>query len=245
MAVGQSSAALDRNKLFFAQNAEYARKIADLDTYQRIREVLNREIDGVNELLDVGNGGVFDYDTDLVRHIVAVDLFLDDVPESAFPANVTPKNGDALNLAEPSAAYDVVLANSLFHHLVGDSWQQLIVNVRRALSEACRVLRVGGRLVTVESCVPAWFFTIEKLLFKPAQLVSRLPALQDSHPVTLQLPVVRLLDLMSEHFVIDRLEPVKGRWILQFGKRWPLALTPATPYLVVARKESATSSSSR
>jgi hypothetical protein len=35
------------------------------------------EIDG---LLDIGNGGIFYYDVQLVRELVAVDLFFKDTP---------------------------------------------------------------------------------------------------------------------------------------------------------------------
>jgi hypothetical protein len=46
---------------------------------------------GVGELIDIGNDGVFDYDTSLVTSITAVDLFLDDLPpellQKYFPAN--------------------------------------------------------------------------------------------------------------------------------------------------------------
>ena len=40
---------------------------------------VNAAIAGTQRLLDVGNGGVFDYDTQLVPEIVGVDLFLDEL----------------------------------------------------------------------------------------------------------------------------------------------------------------------
>ena len=85
----------------------------------RIREAVTREVAGTGLLLDVGNGGVFDYDTTKVDRIVAVDLFLDRLPASQFPANVTARKGDALSLDEPDDSYEVVLEALLYHHLVG------------------------------------------------------------------------------------------------------------------------------
>ncbi len=52
---------------------------------------------GTGRLLDVGNGGVFEYSPELVDSIVAVDLFLSKIPEEQFPANVEARDGDALN----------------------------------------------------------------------------------------------------------------------------------------------------
>ena len=135
---------------------------AELDTYRLIREAVTREVAGTGRLLDVGNGGVFDYDTTQVEEIVAVDLFLDQLPASHFPPNVTPRKGDALALDEPDGSYDVVLEALLYHHLVGTRPSDSIVNIRSAIAEAERVLRPGGRLVVAESCVPAWFYGFER-----------------------------------------------------------------------------------
>ncbi len=88
-----------------------------MSTYRNIRSEVNAAIVGTQRLLDIGNGGVFDYDTQLVPEIVGVDLFLDEVT-SGIPENVTLRRGDALALDEADAAYDGVLIVFVFHHLV-------------------------------------------------------------------------------------------------------------------------------
>lgn len=232
---GQDPVTAETNKRFFAANEAYARHVGSLDTYRRIREQVNREIAGVERLLDIGNGGVFDYDTTLVESIVAVDLFLDELPASAFPENVTPRKGNALALDEPDESYDGVLLAMVFHHLVGDRPEDLVTNVRQALSESHRVLRAGGKLVVVESCVPPWFYALERALFRPAGRV--LPATRLSHPLTLQLTFGQVVALIAECHAVERAGRIPtGRWVLQFGKRWPTVLTPARPHLVVATK---------
>jgi SAM-dependent methyltransferase len=189
-------------------------------------------------MLDVGNGGVFQYDTGLIEEIVAVDLFLDRLPASHFPANVTPRKGDALALTEPDRSYDAVLHALLYHHLVGARADDLLENVRRAMAEAARVLVPGGRLIVAESCVPEWFYRVERVLFRALGLVARTPLL-GGHPPTMQLPFDRLVALVDEHVEIERAYKVPpGRWTTQFGRRWPTALTPARAFMVVARKPS-------
>jgi SAM-dependent methyltransferase len=232
---GQNATSAEQNAEFFARD-KHARDAAELDTYQRIREALTREVAGTGRLLDVGNGGVFEYDTTKVREIVAVDLFLDRVPEDQFPENATARKGDALDLEEPDSSYEVVLEALLYHHLVGSRAADSIVNIRTAIAEAERVLQPGGRLVVAESCVPRWFYRVEKVLFRPLVALAR-TRLLGGHPAVLHLPFALLRELIAERLEIERAYRVPaGRWITQFGRRWPTALTPARAVIVVARK---------
>jgi SAM-dependent methyltransferase len=230
----QRSSAL--NAEYFAGD-RYAREI-ELDTFKNIGKAIEREVQGVELLLDVGNGGVFQYDTGVVEKIVAVDLFLDRVPPGRFPANVTPSTGDALSLDEPDNRYDAVLESLLYHHLVGATAEDMVSNVRRAIAEAARVLKPGGRLIVAESCVPRWFYAMEKRLFKGLVALSRTPLL-GGHPPTIQIPFGLLVSLVGERLEIRsayRVPP--GRWITQFGRTWPTALTPARAFVVVGRSPS-------
>jgi len=231
----QAADAAARNAEFFARE-KHGRDVAALDTYKRIREAIEREVAGARRLLDVGNGGVFEYDTGLVEQIVAVDLFLDELPESHFPSNVVPLRGDALALMQPDASFDTVLEALLYHHLVGEHADDLVANVRGAIAEATRVLEPGGRLIIAESCVPRWFYPIEKVLFRPLVALARTPAL-GGHPATLQLPFDLLVELIAERLEVEKAYRIPpGRWITQFGRRWPSALTPARAFMVVGRK---------
>ena len=232
---GQNATSAEQNASFFARG-KHGRDVALLDTYRHIREAVSREVAGAELLLDVGNGGVFDYDTDQVKRIVAVDLFLDRLPTEHFPSNVTPRKGDALALEEPDDTYEVVLEALLYHHLVGVRASDSIGNIRRAIAEAERVLRPGGRLVIAESCVPRWFYGFEKLAFRPLTMVAR-TRLLGGHPAVLQLPFALLQELVAERLELERAYRIPaGRWITQFGVRWPTALTPARAVVVVAHK---------
>ena len=63
---GQDAASAEQNAEFFARD-KHGRDVAELDTYRLIREAITREVAGTERLLDVGNGGVFEYDTDAGR----------------------------------------------------------------------------------------------------------------------------------------------------------------------------------
>jgi SAM-dependent methyltransferase len=234
----QDATSVEQNADFFARD-KHGRDAAELDTYRNIREALTREVAATELLLDVGNGGVFEYDTDRVERIVAVDLFLDRLPASHFPPNVTPRTGDALALDEPDGEYDMVLEALLYHHLVGARARDSIANIRRAIAEAERVLKPEGRLVVAESCVPRWFYRFERLAFRPLAAMAR-TRLLGGHPAVLQIPFALLRDLVSERLEIERAYRIPmGRWLTQFGRRWPTALTPARAVLIVGRKPTA------
>jgi SAM-dependent methyltransferase len=227
---------VQQNVSFFLEEHErYQRAVAGLDTYQRVRAAIDRETEGTTLLLDVGNGGAFGYDASLAERIVAVDLFLEQLPRSVFPPNVEPRDGDALALDEADGTYDAVLLAFVFHHLVGKAADDLLTNVRRAITEARRVLKPGGRLVVVESCVAEWFYRVERVLFAPLSAVAATRVMK--HPATLQVTPEILHGLIAEELEVERDEVIPvGRWILQFGRRWPSALTPARLRLVTARK---------
>jgi SAM-dependent methyltransferase len=231
---GQDAASAAKNAGFFAGNEHFAELIDSLETYRHIRQALDGAIAGAGRLLDVGNGGVFAYDTSLAREIVGVDLCFTGTPPKT-PANVTLRPGDALALGEPDAAYDVVVESGLLHHLVGTDVDSTLANIRQALAETHRVLEPGGRLVVMESCVPAGAFAVERRLFRALRYLARTPLM--SHPATLQFPLATITGAIRERFGNVAVAPIPvGRWTNQFNLRWPSALTPSRPYLFTATR---------
>jgi SAM-dependent methyltransferase len=232
----QQETAVARNREFFA-GERWSQQISEIDTYRLIRKEIEAELEDTGTLLDVGNGGVFEYDPGLIGAIVAVDLFLSKIPAEEFPTNVEARDGDALSLSDPDDSYDAVLHSFLYHHLVGDTPGALLGNVRRAIAEAERVLKPGGRLIVPEGCVPRWFYALEKVGFRPLVGLSKTQLL-GGHPPTLLMPPDLVASLISERLTVVKGERIPvGRWVSHFGRRWPAALTPARPYLIVATKD--------
>jgi SAM-dependent methyltransferase len=234
----QSDTSVAKNISFFRDNRDsYDRMVQQLDTYVAMHHSLNNALRGINRLLDIGNGGVFDYDTSIIPSIVALDLFFDDLPASfSCPANVTLNTGSALSIPEPNDSFDGVLVAMLIHHLVGTTVKESVANVHRAIGEAFRVLQPGGRLIILESCVPRWFYGLERAVFPiAAPLINAILA----HPATLQYPASLLARMMTQYTTnLEVCRIPKGRYILQFGYKIPSVLTPTNPYRFIAHKRS-------
>lgn len=231
----QSDRSVHRNVSYFRDHlGAYGKGVRDLDTYASIRESIAEALRGTGRLLDIGNGGVFDYDVSLAGQIVALDLFLDEIDTSAYPPHVTFRAGSALDIPEQANAFDASVMVMLLHHIVGRNVAASVANLRVAIGEAMRVVKPGGKLVVIESCVPGWFYALERLAFP---LASRAAGAVLSHPMTLQYPVGVLGKIASEFSSSVEVQRIpKGRWVLQFGFKFPSALTPVQPYRLILNK---------
>jgi SAM-dependent methyltransferase len=232
---GQTHESAKKNVEFFRDEyREYKANVESIDTYAAISSAVSAKLDGIQRLLDIGNGGVFDYDTTRVGEITGLDLFLDDLPaDIRLPQNVTMVQGDALDLPAGLDGFDGVVMVMLIHHLVGRNIGDCVANVRQLLSGAHRALRPGGKLVIMESCVPRWFFNLEKLLFAPTALIIEKTM---KHPPALQYPADMLEEMIGRagFSEVERQNVPMGRYVLQYGVKVPTWVTPVQPVLFCA-----------
>jgi SAM-dependent methyltransferase len=223
----------DANVRWFADNDGYAEAQSGLAHYRHIARTVRHELRGVERLLDVGNGGFFNYDVAVPRHVTAVDLFLADGPGPA--PNTTFRRGSLLDLPFPDGSFDCVLVQSVFHHVTGATAADNHRNMRRGMRELHRVLEPGGKALIVEATVGRLFHAFERLAYRPLLAVKR-----GGHPVTFQFRAADLIAAAGEAgFELDEYGYVPRGWfVLQYGYRWPTVLTPArTTKLVLRRPE--------
>jgi len=237
---GQSEVSVASNVSYFLGHlSEYHASVANIDTYKTLHQFISKEVAGVDELLDIGNGGVFDYETSGVKSITAIDLFLGDLPPDVvakyFPQNCRLIQGSALALPERDGKFDMVLMVMLIHHLTSTDWRSSWENAQLAINEAWRVLKPGGRLLIVESCVPWWFFRFEK---PTLWFLSRCVKSIFSHPITMQFPACMIKTALEKKTSKVKITEIpKGKFILQFGFKIPSFLTPARPFAFEAIKD--------
>jgi SAM-dependent methyltransferase len=216
---------------WFKDNELYMANQSQLECYRNIRQVVERELRGVGDLLDVGNGGFFNYDVSLVGHVTAVDLFLPQCPPPA--ANCAFAAGSLLDLPFADGSFDCVMQQNVFHHVTGANVDENHANLDRCLREMYRVLRPGGKAVVIESTVNPAFYLFERLVYKLALFVKR-----GGHPVTFQYTprlIIRSAEACGFSVVEFTLVP-RGAYVLQFGHKWPSLLTPARPIKLILRR---------
>jgi SAM-dependent methyltransferase len=230
----QSQATVETNSEWFKDNDHYAGVQSQLECYQHIKRIVEREVRGVGQLLDVGNGGFFNYDTNLVGHVTAVDLFLKDGPGSS--PNTTFRQGSFLELPFPDASFDCILEQNVFHHVTGRTVAENHANLESCMKQMYRCVRPGGKVVIIESTVPRWFYFVELLCYRPLLYIKR-----GGHPVTFQFTPRQIVSCAEAcKFLVDEYTFVpRGTFLLQFGHVWPSCLTPASPIKLVLRRPAA------
>jgi SAM-dependent methyltransferase len=230
----RTQATIATNAAWFKDNDHYAEAQTRLECYRHIQRVVEREVRGSEHVLDIGNGGFFNYNTAIVGHVTAVDLFLED---GAGPTpNSTFRHGSFLELPFPEKSFDCVLQQNVLHHVTGRTVRENFANMRQCVAEMCRVLRPGGKAVIVESTVGPLFNLFEKLVYRPFLWIKR-----GGHPVTFQYTARQLLFAARDAGLeLEEFSWIpRGAFLLQFGYLWPSILTPAAPVKLIFRRPSA------
>jgi SAM-dependent methyltransferase len=207
-------------RLFGAAAARYAASdyhAAGPDLAEMVTAAAPR---GDERVLDVGSGAGH---TALafaphVREVVGLDLtqaMLDEAAALAARrgiANLRFERGDAMALPYPDADFDLVTCRVCAHHFERPG---------RALREAARVLRPGGRLVLVDSVAPEE--PVQDTFLNAIELL-RDPSHVKDHSVSQWLRFLDAAGLAGECLQVRRLEIDFDDWVLRM----------ATPPAVVA-----------
>jgi len=108
--------------------------------YRTLHQFISKEVAGVGELLDIGNGGVFDYDTSGVRIDYSNRLIFGRLAtrcgRQVFSAKLSADPGQRPGAAERHGKFDMVLMVMLIHHLTSTDWRSSWENARLALDES-------------------------------------------------------------------------------------------------------------
>ena len=223
-----------RTKKYFDSWRSYQKEVGThfAELYANCGSALDKELSGC--VLDVGSGGIFNYRHGLTRRLVAVDYSVGAIDVRAFPPNSVLVQGDGMRLPFRSATFDCVILQFLMHHLASYNHAQTVHNVQRCLEESHRLLRNGGKLLVVESCVPRLLEWGERLLYPMTRLVLKM----------IDRPMVFQFSVKSFHQILQSqttdtvgVQPISiGKFISQFGLKVPGWLSPCQIRLFKAVK---------
>lgn len=223
-----------QTKKYFDSWRSYQKEVGTdfAELYANCGSALDKDLGGC--VLDVGSGGIFNYHQELAQRLVAVDYSVGAIDLRAFPPNSVLVQGDGTRLPFRSATFDCVVLQFLIHHLALHSHAQTVHNVQRCLEESHRVLRPGGKLLVVESCVPRLLEWGERLLYP---VTRRLLKLTD-RPMVFQFSVTAFHQIMkSKTADTVGIHPISiGKFISQFGLKVPGWLSPCQIRLFKAVK---------
>lgn len=227
---------------YFESHAEsYADQIMSVqrEFYENAGKLLNSRLPQGGRVLDIGNGGVINYDHARLSRLDCADLTVSQTAVRKYAAcpNIRFLRGDIFNLSGlPSGSYDAVIVQAVIHHLAGPSFQDTRSRVSSAMAECLRVLRDGGLLFIMESTVVPWFERVERLLYPLMQAfftLCRFGRVYQFSPKSLAALLSRLdgAELLSSENV------EVGRFIWIMGRRIPRKLTPCGVTFYVLKKK--------
>jgi cyclopropane fatty-acyl-phospholipid synthase-like methyltransferase len=159
----QDASAVARNAEFFADNERYKQTQKQLEIYRLIALSAAHETEYARALLDIGNGGLFEYPIAHIPRVVAIDIFVEHDFVVRYPG-VEWRQMSALDM-EFSERFDTVLAVNALHHIVGSTVGATYANLREMMKRVHACLADDGMVVIIESTMPRWFVGFYSLIF--------------------------------------------------------------------------------
>lgn len=161
---------------------DYAEEIEAIQPrfYRNAAAYINAVLDKLppdSKALDIGNGGVINYDSNKIGELICADLSVSDkaIKRYAQRRNIKFVTGNMLDLKEwEDGFFDVVIVQTVIHHLADRKLRQTERNVTQGINECMRILKPGGHLLIVESTVVEWFEKVERLFYPAMQLFFRM-----------------------------------------------------------------------
>lgn len=161
---------------------DYADEIVAIQPqfYKNAGKLLNdglSKLKGGSKVLDIGNGGVINYDFSNLGELICADLSVSGKAVKKYEKckNVKFCKGNMLNLEQfEDNTFDAVIVQTVIHHLAGKSFNETEGNVTQGINECMRVLKKGGQLMIVESTVVPWFECVERMFYPLMQLFFRI-----------------------------------------------------------------------
>lgn len=151
---------------FDDESREYVQTIMDAegDYYVRAEKVITPLLKENGSVLDIGNGGILNYDYSNLKELLCADISISkkivDLYKNVPNVSFLESNIMAMDNVE-SRSFDAVIVQKVIHHLAEKNYKTTRENCIKAMRECIRVLKPGGILIVCESTVKRWFEWLE------------------------------------------------------------------------------------
>lgn len=228
---------------FDDESREYVRTIMDAegDYYEKAEQFITPFIEGKGCVLDIGNGGILNYEYSNLKELVCADISVSKKVEEVYKdvPNISFIESNIMDMKNvESGKFDAVIVQKVIHHLAENDYKTTRANCIKAVNECIRVLKPGGVLIVCESTVKRWFEFLEIVFFKPMMFCCDLVKFDrvfQYSPKSLKLLLERDIDRIS---CLERYEEIgTGDYVLFLGRKFPSWILPCSVTFYLVRKK--------
>ena len=221
---------------------EYADEIVSIqpEFYKNAGNHINKALSSLGKkgtVLDIGNGGVINYDFSHLNKLVCADLSVSPKAQKRYEKfeNIKFCEANMLDLSQfEDNIFDAVIIQTVIHHLAGKTMRQTEENVSIGLKECFRILKMWGALLIVESKVIRLFEIFEKMCYPLMQLFFYLIRFDTVYQYSAQSLLKKIHKMSFE--VEDEKEIELDKYIWLCRKKILTKLTPCKAHWIVIRK---------
>ena len=215
---------------------------AEGDFYRKSAEYVNADIPKDSDVLDIGNGGVINYDISGINHLTCADIYIVPRVANAYKSvsKITFVESDITDMNNVNDnSFDAVIVQNVIHHLAEDTYRLTYQKTVKALTECVRVLKPGGVLLICESTAKPWFERMERLFYRLMMQIIDIVKFDHVYQYSAK-SLCRMLDKhLKDAACIETTENIgQGKYTVFLGRKVPSWLLPLTvTYLKVRKNE--------
>jgi SAM-dependent methyltransferase len=211
--------------------------------HRRTREVVEPALRGI--VIDLGSGGVTEYQPGRIDLLVSMDNVLEFLKHSR-NERAAEVCGDVTAIPFRGASVDFIIMQFVLHHLTARSYGQNVRNVVAAAAEASRVLKPGGAIFLIDSLTLSLLERLQVWSYAVSHAALRAlgkPMVFFFSPSHLRRILERSGLRVDKVLRIDWGEMTEASQALFPWLRFPLRYTPMRCLLIAARREERSCSS--
>lgn len=213
---------------------------AEGDYYEKAEKFISPCLKKNGKVLDIGNGGILNYDYEELGELVCADISVSKKVEEVYKdvPNISFIESNILDMKSvEDNRFDSVIVQKVIHHLAEKNYKTTRNNCVVAMKECVRVLKPGGTLIVCESTVKRWFECLEiaffRIMLKCCDLVKFDRVYQYSPQSLEKLLKTELADVAT----VERVEDIgNGENVLFLGRKFPAWILPCSVTFYLVRK---------